>query len=285
MANDWSQEEVEAIVDDYLSMLSSELVGENYNKAEHRRALLSKLNNRSHGSIEYKHQNISAVLIEMGVPYISGYKPMRNYQRAFLPKIVNLKISNNTELLNNIGKDVESLFDIPSVEDILNVLVSPPEYEQNIINPEVQEDVKTYGRSLRGSTNYIAREAANSKLGALGEEFAINYEKARLIYQGKNSLADKIDQVSISIGNRAGFDILSYDEDGTDRFIEVKTTKYGKETPFYITGNELKFSDSHKEKYQLYRIFSFRKNPRLFMLPGSVVSHCNLKPTQFMASF
>src|SRR5438105_8871961 len=78
---DWSRLEVEAAVADYLDMLSLELRGEPFNKAEHNRDLARMLNDRTRGSIERKHQNISAVLIELGYPYIDGYKPLRNYQQ------------------------------------------------------------------------------------------------------------------------------------------------------------------------------------------------------------
>ncbi|MEN8264699.1 MAG: DUF3883 domain-containing protein [Nitrospirota bacterium] len=285
MPKEWSKKEVEAIVDDYLIMLSLELAGENYNKTEHRRTLLPKLDSRSDGSIEFKHQNISAVLIEMGLPYISGYKPKKNYQRAVLPEVLNSRISKNKELLSIVQKDVETVSDVPTVEDILNSLVVPPEYEQNLSKAAVQEPSKPYGMPRQHYKNYLAIEALNTKLGLLGEKFVINYEKARLIYRGRESLADKIDQVSVTIGDKAGFDVLSYEDDGKDRFIEVKTTKYGKETPFYITRNELEFSNSNDDKYHLYRVFSFRKKPQLFTLRGNVGNHCSLKPTQFMATF
>ena len=36
---------------------------------------------RTDPSIEFKHSNISAVLVERGQPYIDGYKPRGNYQR------------------------------------------------------------------------------------------------------------------------------------------------------------------------------------------------------------
>ena len=59
---------------------------------------MPRLNNRSHGSVELKHQNISAVLIEMGMPYISGYKPRVNYQRSLLPAVVGEHLSRNPQL-------------------------------------------------------------------------------------------------------------------------------------------------------------------------------------------
>jgi hypothetical protein len=82
---DWSSEEVGLIVADYFAMLRAELAGEPYNKAEHNRALQPLLDGRSKSSIEFKHQNISAVLAENGQPYIAGYRPARNYQKAILP--------------------------------------------------------------------------------------------------------------------------------------------------------------------------------------------------------
>ena len=80
MAKDWTQTELTAIVADYFSMLCDELCGIPYNKAVHRRTLVAKLENRSEGSIEFKHCNISAVLNLLNLPSINGYKPRNNFQ-------------------------------------------------------------------------------------------------------------------------------------------------------------------------------------------------------------
>ena len=61
-------------------MLEAELHGRAYKKSEHRKALIPLLAGRSDGSVEFKHQNISSVLVEMGLPYVEGYKPRGNYQ-------------------------------------------------------------------------------------------------------------------------------------------------------------------------------------------------------------
>jgi hypothetical protein len=66
----WSKFEVEATVVDYFHMLIQELTGQAYNKSTHRKALMHKLDKRSEGAIERKHQNISAILIALGCPYI-----------------------------------------------------------------------------------------------------------------------------------------------------------------------------------------------------------------------
>src|SRR5690606_29518823 len=87
MPRDWSQSEVEACVADYLQMLTLELTGQSYSKTAHRNALRQSLDNRTASSIEMKHRNISAVLLELGCPHIIGYKPLTNYQRRLFDTV------------------------------------------------------------------------------------------------------------------------------------------------------------------------------------------------------
>src|SRR5437870_4494422 len=67
----WTDEELDLIVSDYFLMLSDEAAGAPFNKARHSRMMRSKID-RSEGSIEFKHQNISAVLQRLGLPRIRG---------------------------------------------------------------------------------------------------------------------------------------------------------------------------------------------------------------------
>ena len=131
--------------------------------------------------------------------------------------------------------------------------------------------------------NYLEREARNQALGEAGEQFVINFERARLIRAGRESFAERIEQVSATVGPSAGFDIKSFETNGADRFIEAKTTKYGKNTPFFVTPNELRFSRDNSSKYYLYRLFRFRESPRLYALHGHVKDRCTLEPSEFMA--
>jgi len=63
----WADAENDLIVGDNFAMLADDVAGRPYNKAEHRRQLLPLLNNCSEGSVQYKHQNISAVLKGLGI--------------------------------------------------------------------------------------------------------------------------------------------------------------------------------------------------------------------------
>src|ERR1700676_5755000 len=82
----WSDDELDAIVVDYFSMLRAELSRQPYVKSHHSAVLMEQIG-RTHRSVEFKHQNISAVLEEMGLPWIVGYKPKRNYQASIFGAI------------------------------------------------------------------------------------------------------------------------------------------------------------------------------------------------------
>lgn len=279
MASHWSHSEVEAAVADYFRMLRLELTGHKYNKTEHRRALMEQLNNRSDGSVELKHQNISAVLIEMGIPYIDGYKPRFNYQRSLLPEAVADFLKKNPDLQQLFAADSEAKPHVPTVEDFLAAWEAPPAPDDRKA-PTIVKPGAIYNP---GGVNYLEREARGQALGEAGEQFVINFERARLIRAGKESLADRIEQVSMTVGSSAGFDVKSFEENGADRFIEAKTTKYGKNTPFFITINEIQFSRENSSNYYLYRLFRFRESPRLFALHGRIEDRCILEASEFIA--
>ena len=121
ISTDWSRAEVETIVDDYLSMLASELAGTPYNKTAHRQALQPLLQGRSEASIEFKHANISAALLDAGFPYINGYKPRFNYQ-SLLAEVLAELLGKTPDLFTLAASDADRPIVVPEVEDILAVL-------------------------------------------------------------------------------------------------------------------------------------------------------------------
>jgi len=274
---DWSRSEVEAIVEDYLAMLARELSGAKYSKTAHRRALLSRLDGRSEASVEFKHGNISAALLDLGFPYIAGYKCRDNYQ-GLLTEVIAAKLSTNSTLLDIAAADADAPIVAPEVDDILSILAEKP---PAAANAQRVSDRLAFG--VRLPTNYIEREARNRSLGNAGESFVLHFEQARLRRAGKERLAEQIEHTSLVRGDHEGYDILSFEENGAERLIEVKTTKYGIETPFYVTRNEVAVSEAHARRYQVYRLFAFRKSPRLFALPGAISETCQLSAATFLA--
>lgn len=101
-----------------------------------------------------------------------------------------------------------------------------------------------------------------SETGNAGERFALRYETNRILEFAPNDL-DRIVHLSVEQGDGAGYDILSINQDGSDRYIEVKTTKLGKDAPFYLSANEKEFFKMHKSEKNayIYRVYNFSENP------------------------
>jgi hypothetical protein len=275
---DWSRAEVDAIVDDYLAMLASELAGTPYNKAAHRRALKPLLADRTDQSVEFKHANISAALLDAGFPYISGYKPRSNYQ-GLLAEVVADRLAHAPDLMAMAAADADRPMAVPEVDDILAILTNRPKGA-----PDSSRIRETEHPVIRLCTNYIEREARNRSLGSAGELFAINYERARLTHEGQETLAAKVEHTSKVRGDHEGYDILSFEQSGEERLIEVKTTKYGSDTPFFVTRNEVQKSERYSAQYHVYRLFAFREAPCLYTLPGAIGTTCRLSAATFLAA-
>jgi hypothetical protein len=278
MSVSWSNIEVELIISDYFNMLIDELSSKSYSKAEHRRRILPLLKNRSEGSIEFKHQNISAILIRLGQPYIKGYLPRYNYQKALEEGVIEyLTLNKSIEINFSQYVEKEVIFS-QRKNDFQNFVVEPPAIGL------IEEPVMHYPKSPL-KVNYLEKEQLNRNLGVYGEELVIEYEKLYLTNSGKEKLAEKIIWISKEAGDGAGFDILSKNLNGTDKYIEVKTTRLGKETPFFFTKNESDFSDKHYSNYNLYRLFSADNNPKMFIKNGALKTICNSTPILFKGFF
>lgn len=283
MARDWSPTEVDAIVADYFAMLAEELAGRRYTKAARRRELGKQLMNRSRTAIERKHMNISAVLRELQHPAIDGYKPLGNYQKILWEAVVRrLQVDESVRAL--VMAQVDAPASVPAMTGLLALEEAPPQPERRAPSIGRERTTHPYMRTSPGlAVDYLARECRNRSLGLAGEMFVMRFEAERLHSLGASQLSDRIEHVASTRGDAAGFDVLSFEADGRERFIEVKTTAFGKRTPFYVTRNEVASSAHRPEQYHLYRLFKFRESPRLFTVPGALNSSCRLEPALFIA--
>jgi hypothetical protein len=276
---DWREAEVELIVADYLAMLMLELAGQPYSKTVHRRRLQQLLPGRTEGSIEFKHANVSAVMLELGYPYIRGYQPRSNFQRALLHDTVQHQLGLHQQLDILTMSAVERPAVAADHPDFARVLTDAPSRELSS-----REPAPAYLRAPI-KRDYFAREAQNRSLGEAGELFALDFERWRLLQLGAGQLADAVRHVSATDGDGLGYDIRSFEPDGRERYIEVKTTGFGERTPFFVSANEARFARDHREQFRLYRLFDFRSAPRLFELAGPIEQHCLLDAVTFRASF
>ena len=267
---DWSDAELDLIVADYFSMLKEEALSSVYNKTEHRRSLMQMIN-RSNGSIEFKHANISAVLQQLGLPWIQGYKPRVNFQTAIIAAIDRYLSRDLTILSPDLA--LMSFDEAPQL-----FLEAPPSLQPLIPRTEPLE------RLIR-KFNPVERDFRNRALGRAGEELIFNHERTHLEMLGRSDLARKVKWISEELGDGAGYDILSFDPKGSERLIEVKTTLGADTTPFYLTRNELSLAGERPSEFRLLRLYQFSRNPKMFELTPPLEQAVRIEPLTFQASF
>ncbi len=268
----WSAQEIETIVADYFDMLDSELAGGAVVKAEHNRALQNVID-RSRGSIEYKHQNISAVLAALGLPFIEGYKPAVNYQQALFDAI-EARID-RSEIQDRMA-DVNVVRDAPP--QVLVYTPPPPmSAKPYATNPQLNRLVRKFDPARR--------DARARALGEAGEAFLYQAEQDRLADLGRDDLAGKVRWVAKEDGDGAGYDILSFSRRGEERWLEVKTTNGPATTPFWITANERRVSEQRPDVFRLARLYDFSRTPTAFRLKPPLTDHVRLVASQYRATF
>ncbi|TMM44983.1 DUF3883 domain-containing protein [Qipengyuania marisflavi] len=279
---DWTEPEIDAIVADYFAMLADDIARRSYNKAGHNRDLQERID-RSRGSIEFKHQNISAVLLGLGQPWIPGYKPAANFQNALVDRVLRWLDHNEDWLVPQgissplrepvsakwIGLESQELLEFGPVPSQRNE--PPPVDSEFMARIALKYDVAT-------------RDARNRALGKAGEERVLAHERVRLRSAGRLDLSRKVRWTSAEDGDGYGYDISSFEPDGSDRLLEVKTTNGWERTPFHISSNELAVADDRREHWHLVRLWDFARQPKAFSLRPPLNEHADLSPTSFLAS-
>jgi hypothetical protein len=252
-------------------MLAEERAGRDYNKSEYRRSVIAAIG-RKPGSIERKLQNVSAVLDEIGIPWIQGYKPLPHYQDA-LVAVVEQQVFLHPELFEATGAGPLR------VRDENEILVAPPAFLNS--DPESRPAAI---RRLVGKFDPAAGDARNRDLGRAGEEFVVGFERHRLEKAGRNDLAKDVRWVSDLDGDGYGFDVQSFETDGQQRLLEIKTTCGNERTPFWMTKRECDVAAEQGGIYRVRRVFHFRNEVKMFDIAPPLEPRLLLTPATFMAA-
>jgi len=252
-------------------MLALELAGKPYVKSRHSAKLMAQIG-RSHRSVEFKHQNISAVLEELGMPWISGYRPKKNYQNAIFDAI--------DRYLSHYPAAIDQARSAPLPPSSTDeVFVTSP-------SPAVEKDrVPRRLRRLVQKFDPVERDHRNRSLGRAGEAFVVDIEKRKFAEASRSDLAQKVRWIASEEGDGAGYDVLSFDFTGKERLIEVKTTNGSARTPFFITRNEYGLAIERPEDWRIYRVHLFATGPRVFTIEPPLEKAVKLATETWRASF
>ena len=272
----WTDEENDLIVADYFAMLAEDMAGRPYNKAQHRRSLMPLLRSRTEGSIEFKNQNISAVLKGLGEDWIPGYKPAFNFQMTLVDAVARWIALNPAWLGRMPGTRPAT-----GLSEETQIWIGPAPTLSNQPPPQELEQMLYVAKKF----DVAGRDERNRALGRAGEERVVAHEQSALKIAGRDDLARKVRWVSEEDGDGAGYDIASFTPDGQERLIEVKTTNGWERTPFYISRNELAVAEERRSEWCLFRLWNFSREPKAFELRPPLDAHVSLTATAFQASF
>ncbi|MET4128021.1 DUF3883 domain-containing protein [Roseovarius sp. MBR-6] len=271
----WTDEENDLIVADYFAMLVDDLAGKPMNKAASYRQLADRID-RSAKAIEYKHQNISAVLKALGETWLTGLAPAFNFQSSLEDAVLRWMSSHPEWVLRAPGSRPPN-----GLYDAAQIWIGPPPTMSNQPPPQELDLMLRIARK----SDVAGRDERNRVLGRAGEERVLAYERSVLRSAGRDDLARKVRWVSEEDGDGAGYDIASFERDGRSRLIEVKTTNGWDRTPFHITRNELAVAEERRAEWCLFRLWNFSREPKAFELRPLLDAHVSLTATSYRASF
>jgi hypothetical protein len=124
-------------------------------------------------------------------------------------------------------------------------------------------------------------EALNEakELGDAGEDLVVMYESRTLRIAGFPVLADGVRRVKVGLG----YDVLSFKPDGTEKHIEVKTTRGGWKSAFFMSRNERRYLSDKSNPVVLYRLYKYNaeKNTAEYLIIDDIEEALLFTPTAF----
>lgn len=143
---------------------------------------------------------------------------------------------------------------------------------------EVRKFVKGATLSNGNGQSISPRRSKNSDaVGKLGEELVVKWERSKLVAAGRSDLAKLVVWHREDPKNRTpGWDITSYETDGSEIYIEVKSSTQKSIKDIELTPNEWAQASAYKEtgKYRIYLVNNILAKPILETVvdPYSLVS-------------
>lgn len=176
-------------------------------------------------------EHLEQIALEMGIP-------KQQFASAYQHLLIEKKLA------NKITKDWSN----PKFMSFLYA-----KYIRGDLNTSPAAIVKKPRKKIRRRVNFEDMTANRDAIGKASEEFAIEWEKNRLIGLGYQELTAKIeDRRDIP---SYGYDYLSFSAPGHERYIEVKSVGRDRKEAcfrFYLSENELSVSNSAENSREYY---------------------------------
>ena len=143
------------------------------------------------------------------------------------------------------------------------------------VNVEPQQAQRRVLEFQGRTIDFEGQQRYYRRVGRAGEDLVFQFEREKY--------GAAVEHKSKSEGDGLGYDILSVDDRGNHKYIEVKTTTSGQDTPFFMSANELERSRQEGDRYFLYRLFNFNEQlmaAEYYVLQGDLSQYCTY-PTEY----
>ena len=171
----------------------------------------------------------------------------------FSQKVRNLKSHHNKEFFSNvIHTNVNGVTKYRSKEFNSQIKTLSQKEVDKLLDEKKRRSKSFYARKIE----FDKMNAEKKEIGNKGELFVYEDQKIKVRSYAPH-LVHKVRHVAKKDGDGAGYDILSFDKFNSLKYIEVKTTKGKKETPFYMSVNEYDFYQLHKSNFIIARVYDF----------------------------
>lgn len=191
-------------------------------------------------------------------------------------EVVEESVAGEADAVESVEKEPKPIeLSLPEEIDFEQVEVAAP-------RPKPVQRSSNGERGGARKINYRAKQDSNDAVGQIGEEFALRYENWRL--RNNEELRSAIDHVS-KRDDTAGYDIRSYEPDGSNRYLEVKSTLGAAETQFFLSDAELKKAEELGSSYVILRVFNLSGDPKCIEIRYPFDEVIDLRASTYTATF
>ena len=192
----------------------------------------------------------------------SSYQDATCYAKEYDPKNIDLNsiekdlkefISSYTKIIEDPRSD--------TLDFLAETLIVDEKKEINL-NYKVEEfkprekKTKTYRtRNIVFKSKNKRKTEESKKIGKAGEDHVYDYEFNKLKNAGREDLAKKI-RKHYELYEFPGWDLTSYDENGNEIYIEVKSARGKEKNSLDITSNEWEAAIKNGDQYYIYIVIN-----------------------------
>ena len=279
----WTDEENHILVKHYVKMMRKQRAGEVFDKTEFTEQIAHLLPQRYSDRLRGKGQqfrrklcDISGAVKALGEQPVDGIAPGWRFQASLLDIVAHHLKKNRHELDTALEERMKKeRKELEEREERVREGAADDSAIIEIADPRLGMSKEEIEMRERIAEEYEVVD--NKKVGDYGERIGLHRERFMLREAGRPDLAERVIWTAKQGPLKAGYDIESFNPDGSPRLIEVKSTIGHGTLPFSITGNEM---DTMHEKARsgwcLLRIYEICEAPRAFEMTADQLMDRNI---------